>query len=304
MLNRFSLCALGSLALGCTLAGTRAAFSQGAAAPSPPSAPAAAGDPGRAPEVAPTPLAVIPLADAGLALRESRLLDARRLLKSIDPATLSTGDTARWFSLASRTALRLGDTEWLRQINQGGELDENGDTLLILGAMRFLLAGKYASARHVLQSVDQPDRLSEIPRRRYLQLWARLEQLEGRRPAERVYVEKLVNFAAAWPSANCQSCHANPQKYGTEVTTIDMQHWWVGDRFAAILKADGDAVRVREEAAARLKTNPNDAAARLRLAYALRALDQQAASTAELRTLPWTQWPDRERTPLRFGVFP
>lgn len=291
-------CRLIGMALFCLVPCGIIAFSQLAQAQDtqPPAAAPAA--PASAPTSPPA------LTDASTATREGRLLDARRLLQSVDHTTLSESDTARWLNLASRTALRLGDKDWLKQINQRGDLDENGDTLLILGAMRFLLAGKYDNARKALAGVDQPERLSEIPRRRYLELWARLHQLDGQRHDERAYVTKLVDFAATWPSKNCQSCHANPKKYGDEVTTVDMQNWWVGDRFTALLKADGDAVKVRDAAAARLKTDPADASARLRLVYALRALDDRAASTAELRSIPWTQWPDRERTPLRVGVFP
>ena len=281
----------------------QAAFAQPAAAPeaAQPEAPQPIAE---QPAPVDLTLADSPLSAVTIAVRVGNWKEAKAQLLAIDVEKLKESDTARWYNLAARTALRLGDRAWLEKINAGGALDENGDTLMIMGAMRFLLAGKWSNARHALESVDRPEMLSEIPRRRYLQLWARLEQMEKRPAAERIYVAKLVDFAGTWSGANCQMCHANSKKFGKETTTFDAQNWWVGDRYVELLKADGDAVKIRDAAAEQLKKTPNDASARLRLAYALRALGEADKSREELRAIPWTQWPDRVRPPLRFGTFP
>jgi predicted Zn-dependent protease len=133
---------------------------------------------------------------------------------------------------------------------------------------------------------------------------ARLEQLEGNRRAERKVIEELVAYGSRWPTATCQSCHANPAAPG-KIPSLDVAGWWAGERLTEILRADGDAARVRDEARRLVEKNPQDVAARLRLAYSLRAAGDTAAAESALRELSWAQFPDRKRiAPSDLIVFP
>lgn len=239
------------------------------------------------------------------ALREDDLKEAARILRSMKADGLKADQFGRWEVLASRVALRQGDTQWLRELNKDAALEDNANELLILSAMRFLLAAEFKQARVMLQNVDEPEKLPEIPRRRYLQLWMRLEQHEGNARAERVWAEKLVNFAAGWDDPTCRTCHDNPKTHPGEVSTLDLSGWWVGERYVKLLQSSNDAARETELAREILKKNPKDAPARLRLAYALRAGGNEAGAETELRSFPWAKFADRkEKKPLRFGVFP
>lgn len=232
--------------------------------------------------------------------------EAARLLKEIDPRTLPANQVNRYFLSATRAALRVGDREWLTKLaKEQPSLQESADNLLILAAMRAMLTADFKAARRTLEQIPDPESMAETPRRRFWQLSQKLEQMDNNPKAERVYADKMVTFVAAWPSEGCQSCHANPRKYGKDVTSLDLNNIWFGQRYSALLKTMGDATAVRDEAEKRLQQNPKDEAARIKLAYALRALDDVAGSERELRKIPWSQWPDREvKAPMRFGQFP
>lgn len=245
------------------------------------------------------------LKQATEALRQSRHADAARLLRSLKVSRLAPNEARRWRSLASLAALRTGDRKWADEINNDPEHFSNTLNLVTATAARMLQDGQYDEARALLSQIKNPEGLDEIPRRRYLQLYARLEQLTGHPESERVYVAKLVDFAGKWSSATCQACHANTKLHGDAVTSLNVSDWWVGDRMTALLKQGGDADRVRKDAEARLAKDPNDAGARLRLAYALRAAGDAAGADAALQTLPWADLPGRERkAPLRLATFP
>jgi hypothetical protein len=270
---------------------------------------------GRAQEPPETPAAsdARPTADPRLkqasdALRSGRHTEAAHLLKSMDLHTLDPKDARRWRSLASQAAVRTGDKAWLDEIARDPERFSNLLNLLTVTVVQLLWDGELDEARALLGRIKDPENLDEIPRRRYLQLYARLEQLSGNKAAERIYVAKLVDFAGLWASDTCQGCHANLNKYGEQVTTLDVSNWWVGERFTALLQESGDAAKVRAAAEKRLAANPKDDAARLRIAYALRAeggtVNRTKAET-QLRALPWAEFPDREkRPPLRLATFP
>jgi hypothetical protein len=232
--------------------------------------------------------------------------EAARLLKAIDPSTLPPAQVNRYFLSATRAALRVGDRAWLTQLaEQQPALQESADNLQILAAMRAMLTADFKGARRILQQIPNPEDMAETPRRRFWQLSQKLEQMDNNPKAERAYAEKMVTFVAAWPSEGCQSCHANPKKYGKQVTTLDLKNIWFGERYSTLLKIMGDAAKVRDEAEKSLQKNPHDEVARIKLSYALRALDDAAGSERELRKIPWSQWPDREiKTPMRFGQFP
>jgi Tfp pilus assembly protein PilF len=242
---------------------------------------------------------------ANTALQAARPEEAARLLKGVKVNTLEPKDARRWRGMAVLAALRTGDRAWMDALNNDPEHFRNAVLSATITAMRFLQDGEYQQARALLDNIRNPEQLDEIPRRRYLQLRARLEQLEGKDRPERAYVAKLVDFAGRWPSETCQSCHSDEKKYGNAVTTLDVANWWVGQRFTDLLKQHGDAPTVRTRAEKVLAANPNDVAARLRIAYALRAEGQPAKAEQMLRSLPWAAFPDREfKTPPRVATFP
>lgn len=239
------------------------------------------------------------------ALAAGDLKAAKAVLQTMKANGLRGDQISRWENMAARTAVRLGDTAWLAQINQAANLSTGADELTTLAAMRLIFAGRLDEARATLISIKNPDEMSEIPRRRYEELWLKLEQLSGDKKAEAVWADKLVTFVADWDHGRCQSCHANPKASGTEVTQFDLQNWWVGERYVALLSESGDAKAAERAAMDALAKNDKDEAARIKLGYALRAQGRAAQSEAELRTIEWSQWPDKPfKKPLRLGQFP
>jgi len=222
---------------------------------------------------------------------------------------LAQNEISRWTTLAVQAAIRSGDKTWLEEINRTiTDRRDGAITSHLISAMRYLQAGDYDEARALLQRIPEPEKLGEISRRRYLELSARVEQFDEDPKAERTYITQLVDFAGDWGTPTCQTCHADPKKFGDKTTTLDIAHWWVGARYTALLKQQGDETATRQAAEKALKENPADNAARLRLAYALRAEKGDAAEPeveALLRALPWAEFPDREkRPPLQFSTFP
>ena len=224
----------------------------------------------------------------------------------MNPVKMAPNDARRWRALASSAALRTGDKEWLRKITDDPEHHDNSILLVTITSARMLQDGEYEQARVLLGTLKNPEDLDEIPRRRYLQLNARLEQMNGIPERERIYIAKLVDFAGQWATPTCQSCHADTKRFGQDaIATFSVSDWWVGERFTELIKQSGDAQKVRREAEARLQKNPSDQAAHLRAAYALRALNQPEKAEAHLRALPWAEFPDREPRPsLRTVTFP
>lgn len=239
------------------------------------------------------------------ALAAGDLKAAKSVLKTMKANGLRGDQISRWENLAARTAVRLGDTVWLEQINKDASLATGADELTTLAAMRLIFANRLDEARATLISIKNPDEMSEIPRRRYEELWLKLEQLSGDKEAEAVWAEKLVTFVADWDAGQCQSCHANPKASGTDVTHFDLKNWWVGERYVALLSDIGDAKSAERAAIDALAKDGGDEAARIKLGYALRAQGKSAQSEAELRKISWSQWPDKTfKKPLRLGQFP
>lgn len=244
-----------------------------------------------------------PLSPVTEALRQNRVEEAARLLKAIDVKTLSVTDQSRYRRLSSLVALRVGDKAWLEAVVRDPAYSSNSLELLTVTAARLLQDGRFEETRAVLNVIPEPTLLSEVPRRRYLTLRAKLALFDGDAAAERGYIAKIVESTGDWSKPHCQACHANPRKFGEQVTTFDANRWWVGQRFTVLVQKDAETIV--SGARKRLAANPQDEAARLRLAYALRALNKTAEATQTLRELPWVEFEDREkRPPLRFTTFP
>ncbi len=243
------------------------------------------------------------LAPVAAALRNGDAPEAARLLKAMKQSEMSPADRIRWQRFATLVAIRVGDKAWRDQIAKSPSYSGNSQDLLMVSAARLLQDGYDDECQKLLDMVKDPDNLAEIPKRRYYTLRARLAQFNGDKKAERVYITRLVNIAGEWEQPKCQVCHANPRKFEEQITTLDVSRWWVGERFAELVKPD--AVAIELEAQQRLAQTPTDTSARLRLAYAQRAQGKAKEAEETLRQIPWAEFPDREkRQPLRFSQFP
>ena len=149
-----------------------------------------------------------------LALRDGRFEDAAKTLRGMDWGRLSGQDQGRWRRLAAQTALRTGDRAWLLEITKDPAFRGSSDETLTVSAMRLMQEGQFEPARTILASFKTPQKLSEIPRRRYLALHARLAEMDNSPKEERVYIAKMVDMLGHWGQSNCQACHANPKKVG------------------------------------------------------------------------------------------
>lgn len=241
-------------------------------------------------------------------LRAGRPEEAARRLKAVDPQrdTRDPEQARRWWLLAKDAAIRTGDRAWLEEVNssQVSERFAFADGYAILTAWSYLKAADFEKTRFHLDQIRDPAHLNEREKRRLLSILARMEQLEGRPEAERVHIDKLVDYLGRWATPICQSCHENPDHPG-ELPALDVNHHWIGQRYVALLAATGDAARIRDEAQARLSEEPTDERARLRLAYALRALGDEPAALAQFRELDWAAFADRPTVePRDMLIFP
>jgi thioredoxin-like negative regulator of GroEL len=115
----------------------------------------------------------------------------------------------------------------------------------------------------------------------------------------------MIAHQAKWATPACQQCHDNRERFGAEITSFPLATWWAGERYSASLQSTGRAARIAAAATRRLDAAPDDADARLRLAYARRALGDVAGMEQALRALPWAAFPDRTyREPRDLLQFP
>ncbi len=163
----------------------------------------------------------------------------------------------------------------------------------VQAAAQFWRAGEFRRAQAYLALVE-PDlaRGTEVQHRRWITIAARVARSQGDSTRERRYLRELVEYPGAWPSGLCQGCHADPAN-PRAVPLLDLSAWWAMERYVALLRLSKTARAERDEARALLAFNPSDAAVRLRLAAAQRALGEEAAALATLKTLPWLKFPDR-----------
>jgi len=273
----------------------------------PPAGPDRPPSPAPRPKVNPTPAMPpdSPVAPAVRAAREGDFELAARLLRSVEPRLLVPAEARRWRLSAVDAAVRTGDRALLEQATRGGEGALFAEGRLILHAWEYAQIGQHKLAKATLRKIPDPERLDERSRRRYLALLAGIAEQEGDRKTERAFVAKLVDYLGAWRTPTCQQCHENPEKYGDDVTSIDVANHWFGKRFSAILAADGDASRIVAQSRRELAKDPNDERARLRLGYALRAEGRQSEADAVLSAIEWGGYPDKPfKQPDNDIVFP
>jgi tetratricopeptide (TPR) repeat protein len=227
-------------------------------------------------------------------------------LRAVAVDDLSNKDRERWARLARETAVRLGDRAWIEDLKPIPDSFSLVRTYAILGASAKVREGDYEGAREDLKKVGDPKRLNAREERRVEAIHARIAQLLDDAPGEREAVERLVDHLWRWPSPSCQSCHDDFKKPG-QVPLLDISNLWFGDRFVALMKAQGDAEEVVRAAARSLERDPKNDKARIRLAYGLRALGRAEEAEKRFRELPWASFPDRldgAATPRMMTIFP
>lgn len=241
---------------------------------------------------------------ARAALRSGQPHAAAEILKKVNLATLTEEGRRRWRLLARDAAVRTGDRAWLEAVNQVPDRVAFADGYVIFTAASYLRAADFQAARRFVNLIRDPQHLNEREKRRLMATHLRLEQLEGNRKAERERATELLAYGSRWPTATCQSCHADPKQPG-KLTHLNLADWWVGQRYEEILRRDGDAARVERDARAELARRPTDDAARVRLAFALRAQGRAEEAREVFASLPWTEAPGREVVkPIDILIFP
>jgi tetratricopeptide (TPR) repeat protein len=219
---------------------------------------------------------------------EGGLEAAAQLLKDLGRRDLETADREDWLRLARTAALRQGDRARLESLRAVPDRFSLVMIQQILQASASLAAADFPKARALIEQLGDPEEMNEREKRRCYSILARLDQLEGDREAERRHIDKLVDHLHHWPRPICQSCHATlsePEK----LVHLDLSGVWFGVRFAELMREQGDAEEIRSNSASRLAKRPRDDQARIRLAYALRALGREEEALVHFRAIPWAE---------------
>lgn len=277
---------------------------------------AAASFAGQDPKPAPAPAAPVaapadPFREELSAIRRTMLAGGRpeaaavaERVRAMGRAKLSTDDREAWVRVARDVALRLGDRRWLEQLRDvelsfGTEL-----SYAVLLANAQLSHANLQGAKATLDALGDVNGANEREKRRVFALRARVAELEGDVAAERAAVEDLVDHLFLWPRRKCQECHATTKEPDV-VTTLPIASLWLGERFVELMKKQGDAEAVLKAAEAALSQDGKDDDARIRAAFALRALGREDAAMARFAELPWALVPGRaERKPRQFATYP
>lgn len=225
-------------------------------------------------------------------------------VRALGAGSLSTADREAWVRVARDVALRLGDRKWLEELRDvelsfGTEL-----SYAVMLANAQLSHANLTGAKATLDALGDVHGANEREKRRVFALRARVAELEGDVAGERAAVEDLVDHLFLWPRQKCQECHATTKEPDV-VTTLPIASLWFGERFVALMQQQGDAAAVLQAAEAELAKDGKDDDARIRAAFALRALGREDAAIARFAELPWALLPGRaERKPRQFATYP
>ncbi|MFO0276612.1 MAG: hypothetical protein ACK533_04940 [Planctomycetota bacterium] len=225
-------------------------------------------------------------------------------VRALGAGSLSTADREAWVRVARDVALRLGDRKWLEELRDvvlsfGTEL-----SYAVMLANAQLSHANLTGAKATLDALGDVHGANEREKRRVFALRARVAELEGDVAGERAAVEDLVDHLFLWPRQKCQECHATTKEPDV-VTTLPIASLWFGERFVALMQQQGDAAAVLQAAEAELAKDGKDDDARIRAAFALRALGREDAAMARFAELPWALLPGRaERKPRQFATYP
>ena len=225
-------------------------------------------------------------------------------VRALGAGSLSTAEREAWVRVARDVALRLGDRKWLEELRDvelsfGTEL-----SYAVMLANAQLSHANLTGAKATLDALGDVHGANEREKRRVFALRARVAELEGDVAGERAAVEDLVDHLFLWPRQKCQECHATTKEPDV-VTTLPIASLWFGERFVALMQQQGDAAAVLQAAEAELAKDGKDDDARIRAAFALRALGREDAAIARFAELPWALLPGRaERKPRQFATYP
>lgn len=245
------------------------------------------------------------------AIRQSMLTGARQeaeaasvQLKSLANAELTSADRELWLRLSREVAIRLGDRQSLEKLRSETDSFETHLIYRVLLAMGQLEKGEIDAAAKTLDEVGDVDLLNEREQRRVFAIRARLAQLKGDDAQERIHIEAIVDHLHRWPTADCQSCHnapANP----TAITSLPITRFWFGERYVELMKKKQDAEAVKSAAEKELAADSKDDRAKIRLAYAYRALGDEAKAKQLFESLPWVEKEGRDAPkPRMMTTFP
>ena len=215
-------------------------------------------------------------------------------LKEIGKRDLSQSERETWVRLARDTAIRTADLMWLQElrgVHDSFALDNIYTVLLAYGKLAKADVDGATATLDSLNSVQTELNIRE--QRRIFALRARIAQIKGENQVERDNIEKMVDHLASWPQSMCQTCHSSFADK-TKPTGLPIRNLWFGERFVELMQKQGDAETVRADAATQLKANPTDDRARIRMAFALRALGKASEADAFFKALPWAEFPGRE----------
>lgn len=225
-------------------------------------------------------------------------------LKILGQSDLSPSDRETWVRIARDTALRQGDRTWLEQLKDVPDTFGMDMIYTVLLASSQLSRAQLSEAKATLAKLPPMERINEREKRRIHSIRARIAQLENQVAEEREEINHLVDHLYLWPKPICQSCHSNPTD-PKAIPQMPITNLWFGERFVELLRQQGDADKVKRQAEEKLAKSPADEKARIRLAFALMALNQEKEAEKAFRDLPWAAFPDRDlKKPRMMTTFP
>ena len=245
------------------------------------------------------------------AIRPSMLTGARDeaekaalKLKKLAKEELSTTERELWLRLSREAAVRLGDREALESLRKETDSFETQLIYRVLLASGQLEKGELEAAARTLDELGDIDVLNEREKRRVFAIRARLAQLQGDDTQERVHIESIIDHLDRWPTADCQSCHNAPATPKV-ITSLPIQRFWFGERFVELMKKQNDADAIRLTSEKELASDSGNDRAKIRLAYAYRALGNEAKAKHLFESIPWVEKEGRESLkPRMLTTFP
>lgn len=230
-------------------------------------------------------------------------IKAAGILKSIAKTPMEQKQRDTWLRYSRDMAIRTTDPDWLKELGQEKNGFSTEHVYTVLLAYGKLSVGNFEAAEKLLDSVNM-DEINVRDSRRAEALRVRMAQLKGDKPTERVYLEKMIDHLPKWPGPGCQTCHDIASKPDA-VTSLPLKTLWFAERYVEVLRESGDAESVRLESEAQLKRDPTDDLAKMRMAYALRALGETARGDAILDSIPYCESPNNPSPrPRMFFAFP
>ena len=245
------------------------------------------------------------------AIRQSMLTGARDeaekaalKLKKLSKDELSSTERELWLRLSREAAVRLGDREALELLRSETDSFETQLIYRVLLASGQLEKGELDAAAKTLDELGDIEVLNEREKRRVFAIRARLAQLHGDVAQEREHIESIIDHLDRWPTADCQSCHNAPAT-PKAITSLPIQRFWFGERFVELMKKQNDAEAIRITCEKELAADSTNDRARIRLAYAYRALGNDAKSKQLFESIPWVEKEGRELLkPRMMTTFP